>query len=161
MVGAHHLVPFTYEIGREKVREFAKAVHDDHPAHFDDSAGHELGHGGAIAPVTFVSVIGTAILPELFANLLLGYGIGDILHSDQQMHLHRPIRIGDVLRSDLCLESFRQSSGSDIMVTANDMTDAAGELVATTKTTFVARTGGNPDGAALGYALSAIMRRAG
>lgn len=158
MVGAHHIVSFAYEIGREKIKEFARAVKDGHPAHFDDIAGRELGHGGIIAPITFVSVIGTAILPELFDNLLIGYGIGDILHSDQQIVLHRPIRIGDVLGSDLCLESFRQSSGSDIMVTLNTMTDGFGEPVATTRTTFVARTGGHPEGADLSGVLDQIMR---
>nr|WP_296764311.1 MaoC family dehydratase N-terminal domain-containing protein [Rhodococcus sp. (in: high G+C Gram-positive bacteria)] len=161
MVGAHHLVGFSYEIGREKIKEFARAVHDDHPAHTDDEAGRELGHGGIIAPVTFISVIGTAVLPELFANLLIGYGLGDILHSDQQIVLHRPVRVGDIISSDLCLESFRQSSGSDIMVTANEMSDRFGEPVATTKTTFVARTGGRGDDGGVGDLLDAIMRRGG
>lgn len=161
MVGKHHIAASAYEIGREKIREFARSVHDDHPAHTDDEAARKLGHGGIIAPVTFVSIIGTAVLPELFANLLIGYGLGDILHSDQQMVLHRPIRVGDILTSDLCLESFRQAGGSDIMVTANDITDAFGEPVATTKTTFVARTGGRGDDGGFGDLLDGIMRRGG
>lgn len=161
MVGRHHTVPWTYEVGREKIKEFARSVHDDHPVHVDDAAGRELGHGGVIAPVTFVSVVGTAVLPELFANLLIGYGLGDILHSDQQIVLHRPIRIGDVLASDLCLESFRQAGGSDIMVTANQITDVFGEPVATTKTTFVARTGGRGDDGGVAQLLDGIMRRGG
>ncbi|MBY6410903.1 MaoC family dehydratase N-terminal domain-containing protein [Rhodococcus sp. BP-252] len=160
-VGAHHVVSFTYEIGREKIKEFARAVQDDHLTHFDDGAGRELGHDGVIAPVTFVSVIGTAVLPELFENLLIGYGIGDILHTDQQIKLHRPLRAGDVLSSDLSLESFRQSGGSDIMVTANDITDASGELVATTKTTFVARTGGNPESENFQGVLDGVLRQGG
>lgn len=162
MVGEHHHVTWTYEIGREKIKEFARSVHDDHPAHFDDATGRELGHGGVIAPITFVSVIGTAILPELFENLLIGYGLGDILHSDQQIKLQRPLRVGDVLSSDLSLESFRQSSGSDIMVTVNNMSDAFGEQVVMTRTTFVARTGGHPDGGAgIGDLLGNIMCRNG
>ncbi|MGA9871790.1 MAG: MaoC family dehydratase N-terminal domain-containing protein [Rhodococcus sp. (in: high G+C Gram-positive bacteria)] len=161
MVGARHRVGFSYEVGREKIKEFARSVHDDHPVHVDDCTGRDLGHGGVIAPVTFVSVIGTAVLPELFAHLLLGYGLGDILHSDQQILLHRPIRVGDVLSSNLCLESFRQAGGSDIMVTANDIVDTFDEPVATTKTTFVARTGGRGDDNGIGDLLDAIMRRGG
>ncbi|SNS50431.1 Acyl dehydratase [Rhodococcoides kyotonense] len=161
MVGTHHVVSLTYEIGREKIKEFARAVQDDHLTHFDDDAGRRLGYDGIIAPVTFISVIGTAVLPELFANLLIGYGIGDILHTDQQISLHRPLLAGDVLASNLCLESFRQSAGSDIMVTANDITDRCGALVATTKTTFVARTGGNPEGENFLGMLDGIMRRGG
>lgn len=162
MVGEHHRVGFSYEVGREKIKEFARAVHDDHPAHVDDEAGRALGHRGVIAPVTFISVIGTAVLSELFTHLLIGYSLGDILHSDQQIVLHRPLRVGDIIDSDLCLESFRQSSGSDIMVTANHMTDRFGEPVATTKTTFVARTGGRGDDSNhIGEVLDGIMRRGG
>lgn len=159
MVGRRHQVSFTYEVGREKIREFAQAVQDDHLAHVDDAAGCELGYGGVIAPITFVSVFGTAILPELFAHLLIGYGIGDILHSDQQMVLHGPLRVGDVLSSDLCLESFRQAGGSDIMVTVNDVTDAYGTPIVTTRTTFVARTGGHDNAARFGERLNGVMRR--
>ncbi|OZC52967.1 acyl dehydratase [Rhodococcus sp. RS1C4] len=167
LVGAHHFATFTYEVGREKIREFARAVHDDHPAHVDDAAGHELGHDGIIAPVTFVAVIGAAVLPELFENLLIGYGLKDILHSDQQILLHRTIRTGDILGSDLCLESFRQAGGSDIMVTRNEICDSAGEPVVTTRTTFVARTDERRDNGVtaaddgFGSLLDGIMRRGG
>ncbi len=36
MVGHHYRVDDFYEVGREKVREYARAVHDDHPAHYDE-----------------------------------------------------------------------------------------------------------------------------
>ena len=43
-----------YVIGREKVREYAKAVKAEDPASYDDAAAAELGHDGLLAPLTFV-----------------------------------------------------------------------------------------------------------
>ncbi|OZC84662.1 hypothetical protein CH254_19810 [Rhodococcus sp. 06-412-2C] len=156
-VGFHYLPPHDYEVGREQIREFARSVHDNHPAHRLEIAAAALGYSTLIAPVTFVSVIGTRLLPELFAHLLIGYSVSDVLHTDQQILICRPMQVGDRVSSDLCLESFRQSSGSDVMVTSNTLTDQRGDEVAVTQTTFVARTGGytDPD---IADALHNLMR---
>ncbi|OZD04970.1 hypothetical protein CH275_11255 [Rhodococcus sp. 06-235-1A] len=156
-VGCHYIPPHDYEVGREQIREFARSVHDDHPAHRLETAAAGLGYSTLIAPVTFVSVIGTRLLPELFAHLLIGYSVSDVLHTDQQILLRRPLRVGDRVSSDLCLESFRQSAGSDVMVTSNTVTDKEGIEVITCRTTFVARTGGYTD-PAIATALRNLMR---
>lgn len=156
-VGCHYLPPHDYEIGREQIREFARSVHDAHPAHHLESAAAELGHDTLITPVTFVSVIGTRLLPELFEHLLIGYAVSDVLHSDQQITLRRPLRVGDRVSSDLCLESFRRSSGTDVMVFSNTVTDTAGIEVIVTRTTFVARTGGHTE-PTMAEALRNLMR---
>ena len=144
-VGCHYRPMHDYEVGREQIREFARSVHDDHPAHRLEIAAAALGYATLIAPVTFVSVIGTRLLPELFAHLLIGYSVSDVLHTDQQILIRRPMQVGDRVSSDLCLESFRQSSGSDVMVTCTPLTDQRGDELAVTRTTFVARTGGYTD----------------
>src|SRR3954454_15111895 len=46
-----------YEVGREKIREFAEAVGDTNPAYRDQEAAKALGHPDVIAPPTFVFAI--------------------------------------------------------------------------------------------------------
>ena len=46
-----------YEVGREKIREFAEAVGDENPAYTDPEAAKALGHTDVIAPPTFVFAI--------------------------------------------------------------------------------------------------------
>ncbi|TQC43241.1 hypothetical protein EEB14_44350 [Rhodococcus sp. WS4] len=58
MVGRHVRLPDYYEVGREKVREYARAVFDPHPAHRDEAAAVDLGYAGLIAPLTFASLLG-------------------------------------------------------------------------------------------------------
>ena len=42
-VGHYYQMADTYRVGREKVREFARAVQNYHPAHRDVAAAAELG----------------------------------------------------------------------------------------------------------------------
>ena len=46
-----------YEVGREKIREFAEAVGDANPAYLDTDAAKALGHPDVIAPPTFPFVL--------------------------------------------------------------------------------------------------------
>ena len=45
-VGHYYQMDGTYLVGREKVREYARAVQDYHPAHWDVAAAAELGYSG-------------------------------------------------------------------------------------------------------------------
>src|SRR5690606_41390307 len=54
-VGHYYQMEDTYLVGREKVREFARAVQDYHPAHWNLATAADLGHPGLIAPLTFTS----------------------------------------------------------------------------------------------------------
>ena len=46
-----------YDVGREKIREFARAVKASHPAHFDVEAAAALGHSDVVAPPTFAIIV--------------------------------------------------------------------------------------------------------
>jgi hypothetical protein len=46
-----------YEVGREKIREFAEAVGDSNPVYLDAEAAKALGHPDVIAPPTFPFVL--------------------------------------------------------------------------------------------------------
>ncbi|MFF2113587.1 (3R)-hydroxyacyl-ACP dehydratase subunit HadA [Rhodococcus koreensis] len=155
LIGRHHRVT-GYEVGREKIREYARAVQDRHGAHFREDAAYELGYDGLIAPVTFVSILGSLAIEELFVRVLVGYDLSQMMHTDQQLILHRPVRVGDRLDCDVCLESFRQMGGTDIIVTRNLITDQHEDPVATTRTTLIARTGGVAD-PELARAVAAVM----
>lgn len=145
MVGHHYRVEDFYEVGREKVREFARAVQDAHPAHYDETAAKGLGYDGLIAPVTFVAIVGSIAQRRLFDEIVTGYDLSQILHTDQRVVLHKPIQVGDRLFCDVYLDSFRQAAGSDIIVTKNIITDQNDDKVVTMWTTLVARTGGEVD----------------
>ncbi|NLU84184.1 (3R)-hydroxyacyl-ACP dehydratase subunit HadA [Rhodococcus sp. HNM0569] len=145
MVGHHYRVEDFYEVGREKVREYARAVQDYHPAHWSEDAAKGLGYDGLLAPLTFISLVGIIAQNRLFSEIVRGYDLSQIMQTDQVLQFHRPIQVGDRLVCDVYLDSFRQVAGSDLIVTKNIVSDQHDELVMTTYTTLVARSGGEVD----------------
>lgn len=145
MVGHHYRVDDYYEVGREKVREYARAVQDYHPVHWEEDSARTFGYDGLIAPLTFISLVGILAQRKLFEEVVTGYDLSQIMQTDQILEFHRPIRVGDRLTCDVYLHSFRQAFGGDIMVTKNIVTAQDDELVLTTYTTLIGRSGGDID----------------
>ncbi len=145
MVGHHYRVDDYYEVGREKVREYARAVQDYHPVHWDEDVAQEYGYDGLLAPLTFISLVGILAQRKLFEQIVTGYDLSQIMQTDQILEFHRPIKVGDQLTCDVYLHSFRQAFGGDIIVTKNIVTAQNDELVQTTYTTLVGRSGGDID----------------
>ncbi len=145
MVGHHYRVADYYEVGREKVREYARAVQDYHPVHWDEDAAREYGYDGLVAPLTFISLVGILAQRKLFEQVVTGYDLSQIMQTDQILEFHRPIKAGDRLSCIVYLHSFRQAFGGDIIVTRNDVVAQNDELVLTTYTTLIGRSGGDID----------------
>jgi acyl dehydratase len=134
-VGHYYRVSDTYRVGREKVREFARAVQDYHPAHWDVAAAAELGYSGLVAPLTFTSIPAMAANRHLFESVVVGYDM--YLQTEEVFEQHRPIVAGDELHTDVELSSVRRIAGRDLITVTNTFTDAAGERVHTLHTTVV------------------------
>src|SRR6478736_8630646 len=110
MVGHHYRVEDHYEVGREKVREYARAVQDYHPLHWDENAAAEYGYDGLLAPLTFISLVGILAQRKMFENVITGYDLSQIMQTDQVLEFHKPIQVGDQLTCDVYLDSFRQAA---------------------------------------------------
>jgi acyl dehydratase len=137
-VGHYYQMDGTYLVGREKVREYARAVQDYHPAHWDVAAAAELGYSDVIAPVTFTSTPGMACNRRMFEQIVVGYDT--YLQTEEVFEQHRPIVAGDELLVDVELASVRRTGGRDFITVTNTFTDTAGERVHTLHTTVVGLT---------------------
>ncbi|WP_433603309.1 fused (3R)-hydroxyacyl-ACP dehydratase subunits HadA/HadB [Nocardia sp. CA-135953] len=160
MVGHHYRVDDYYEVGREKVREYARAVQDYHPVHWDEDAAQDYGYDSLLAPVTFISLVGILAQRKLFEQIVTGYDLSQIMQTDQILEFHRPIKVGDQLVCDVYLHSFRQAFGGDIIVTKNIVT-AQDEVVLTTYTTLIGRSGGDIDPNLQGAVRNVLMHGIG
>ena len=67
--GMVHEYPDYFVVGREKVREYAKAVKADDPASHDEEAAAELGHDALVAPLTFVSTLALLVQQDFFRKV--------------------------------------------------------------------------------------------
>lgn len=134
-VGHYYEMDGTYLVGREKVREYARAVQDYHPAHWDVDAAEQLGYTGLVAPLTFTSTPGMSCNRRMFESVVVGYDT--YVQTEEVFEQHRPIVAGDELHIDVELTSVRRIAGRDLITVTNTFTDAAGERVHTLHTTVV------------------------
>src|SRR3954467_9525303 len=137
-VGHYYQVDDTYLVGREKVREFARAVQNYHPAHWDVAAAARLGYPGLVAPLTFTSAPAMACNQRMFESVVVGYDM--YLQTEEVFEQHRPIVEGDELTIDVELTSVRRIAGRDLITVTNTFTDASGERGHTLHTPVVGLT---------------------
>ncbi|OBG31231.1 fused (3R)-hydroxyacyl-ACP dehydratase subunits HadA/HadB [Mycobacterium sp. E3198] len=154
-VGHYYQMDGTYLVGREKVREYARAVQDYHPAHWDVAAAADLGYSGLVAPLTFTSVPGMMCNRRMFESVVVGYDT--YLQTEEVFEQHRPIVDGDELHIDVELSSVRRTAGRDFITVTNTFTDAEGERVHTLHTTVVGVTAEDVDPAIKAAAPKIMM----
>ncbi|MQA05385.1 MAG: MaoC family dehydratase [Streptosporangiales bacterium] len=128
-----------YEVGREKIREFAAALGDDNPAYTDRDAARALGHPDVIAPPTFPIVVAYDALNQLIEDPQLGLDYSKVVHGDQRFSYTRPVRAGDVLQVTVQVENIRSAAGNDLISTRADVATVDGEHVCSSYCTLVAR----------------------
>lgn len=130
-----------YEVGREKIREFARAVQNTHPAHQQEVDARKLGYEGVIAPPTFASVIGMSATRALLDSVLTEYDLSQVLQTDQVFEIFRPILAGDRIATRIEIESIRQFSDNDFITIGFKLINQHGEVAVQGTTTIVARRG--------------------
>ncbi|MFI6445606.1 MaoC family dehydratase N-terminal domain-containing protein [Kitasatospora sp. NPDC050543] len=128
-----------YEVGREKIREFAVAVGDANPAYTDPEAAKALGHPDVIAPPTFPFVITYRAAAQVVEDPELGLDFTRVVHGDQKFAYTRPVRAGDRLAVTVSIDNIKSLAGNDVLTVRGEVLDASGEHVVTAIMTLVAR----------------------
>src|SRR3954464_15431829 len=154
-VGHYYQMDGSYLVGREKLREYARAVQDYHPAHWDVAAAAELGYSDLVAPLTFTSTPGMTCNRRMFEQVVVGYDT--YMQTEELFEQHRPIVAGDQLTIDVELTAGRRMAGRDLITVTNTFTDAAGERVHTLHTTVVGVTAADIDPAIKTAVQNAMM----
>ncbi len=129
--------PDYFVVGREQLREFARATKCDHPAFFDESAAAKLGHDAIVAPLTYVSIFAKYVQLDFFRHVDLGMENLLMVQVDQSFKFYRPIFAGDKLWGRMEVHSVQERFGADIVVTKNICTTDDGELVMEAYTTIM------------------------
>ncbi len=129
----------SYLVGREKIREFAKAVFSKDPANLDLEAAIKQGYKDLIAPPTFAVVIQERSLTQVIADKEAALDFSRVVHGDQRFIHVRPIVAGDELTSELKVASVKQLAGNSMVSFETQIFDAGQELVCTAISTLVVR----------------------
>ena len=160
IIGTHFRYPDYYLVGREKIREFAKAIQSEDPLHFDEEAAKAAGYPDVVAPLTFIAIPGRQVQLEIFRNFDVGINLARVIHRDQKILYHRPIVAGDKLYFDSYLDSVIESHGTVISELRSEVTDENGQPVMTTVVTMIGEANGDEEtNAQVAAIAAAAMRR--
>ena len=128
-----------YLVGREKLREFARAVLSSNPINFDVAAAQAAGHADIVAAPTFPVVVQEATLAQLLAEPDAGIDFSRVVHGEQRFSYSRAIIAGDELTATLSISSVKSLGGHTMVTADSDIVDATGAHVVTAISTLVIR----------------------
>ncbi|MDR3359701.1 MAG: MaoC family dehydratase N-terminal domain-containing protein [Bifidobacteriaceae bacterium] len=131
-----------YQVAREKLREFAAATGQSHPACFDPAAARALGHPDVVAAPTFAAVIAQRAEAAYLADPAAGVDFSRVVHAEESIHLNRPITAGDELTPTLRVVAIRQRSGIATVTTQVRLDDAVRQPAARVTSTLAITKGG-------------------
>lgn len=128
-----------YLVGREKIREFSRAVLSTNPINLDVVAARAAGHADLVAPTTFPVVVQEATLAQLLAEPDAGIDFSRVVHGEQRFTYTRAIVAGDELTATLTIASVKSLGGHNMVTAQSDIVDAQGMHVVTAISTLVVR----------------------
>jgi acyl dehydratase len=133
--------PFEYEVGREKIREYAWAVGETNQVHFEPDAARAAGFGNVVAPPMFCVVysaraMGPAVLdPELGINLAL------MVHGSQEFEWGEPVVAGDTITTSVTIKDLYEKDGKEFYVWESESKNQDGAMTVRGTWTNIVRTG--------------------
>lgn len=128
-----------YEVGREKIREFADAIGETALECRDADAAKAVGYPDLIAPPTFAALLWLRATEVLIHDPRLGLDYGRMVHGQQEFTHHRPIHAGDRLVVVTHVDDIKVRAGNDFLSVRAEVTTEDGESVCTARATLVVR----------------------
>ena len=121
--------PVTYAVGREKIREYARAVGETDPACMDLDAARAAGYDDLLAPPMFAVVYSApAVGPPIFdPEIELNFAM--MVHGGQEFDWGEPVVAGDEITTVASVKDISESDGRGYYVFESVSTNQRGEQV--------------------------------
>jgi acyl dehydratase len=107
---------FTYEVGLEKIREYANAVGAGEPVHHDRDAAREAGLRDVVAPPMFAVVYSAGAMGPAIFDPDVGMDFARMLHGSQEFVWGEPVCAGDAITTDVEWKDLSEKDGKQFFV---------------------------------------------
>ena len=121
--------PTEYEVGREKIREFADAVGESSPVHQDREAATGAGFRDVVAPPMFCVVYSAPALGPAILDPEVGINLAAMLHGSQEFEWGEPVCAGDVITTSTTCTEIYEKDGKGFYVFESVSTNQDGDQV--------------------------------
>jgi acyl dehydratase len=108
--------PVHYEVGAEKVREYARAIGEEGAVHHDREAARAAGFRDLVAPPMFCVVYSSAALGPAILDPELGIDFARIVHGSQEFVWEEPVCAGDTVTTTARVLDLYEKGGMGFFV---------------------------------------------
>lgn len=121
--------PALYAVGREKIREYARAVGETNPLHLDLEAARAAGYEDLVAPPMFAVVYSAASVgPPIFdPEIELNFAM--MVHGGQQFEWGPLVIAGDEITTTTTVKDISERDGRGYYVFESISTNQRGQQV--------------------------------
>jgi acyl dehydratase len=119
--------PVSYEVGLEKIREYANAVGEASPVHHDREAALGRGFRDVVAPPMFCVVYSAPAMAPAVLDPELGINLAAMVHGSQEFTWGEPVCAGDVITTAVTCKTIDERDGKGFYVFESISTNQNGE----------------------------------
>ena len=102
---------FDYEVGKEKIAEYARAVGEDNPVYFEREKAREAGFRDIPAPPMFAVVYSSgSVAPGIF-DPDVGINFAMMVHGGQEFVWGEPVCSGDTISTEISVKDIYERGG--------------------------------------------------
>lgn len=131
--------PVTYAVGREKIREYASAVGETSPLHFELERARAAGYPDLVAPPMFAVVYAAkAVMPAIF-DPDVGIDFAMMVHASQEFVWGPVVVAGDEITTSASVKDISERAGLSFYVFETISDNQRGETVCTATWTQIVR----------------------
>jgi acyl dehydratase len=120
--------PVAYEVGLEKIREYAHAVGETNPVHLDRGTALAAGFRDVVAPPMFCVVYSAPAMGPAVLDPEVGINLAAMVHGSQEFQWGEPVCAGDVITTQPRLSEAYEKDGRGFYVFLSESTNAEGKL---------------------------------
>ena len=107
---------FEYEVGREKIREYANAVGESDPVHHDREAAKAAGFRDIPAPPMFAVVYSAGAVGPAVLDPDVGINFAMMVHGGQEFVWGEPVCAGDTITTETTVKDIYERGGMGFYV---------------------------------------------
>src|SRR3954465_14736258 len=104
--------PTLYAVGREKIKEYARAVGESNPLHLDHDAARAAGYADVVAPPMFAVVYCSAAMGPAYFDPELGIDFARLVHGGQEFKWGALVGPGDEITTTVSGKSVEERAGN-------------------------------------------------
>ncbi|MFN8159659.1 MAG: MaoC family dehydratase N-terminal domain-containing protein [Solirubrobacterales bacterium] len=106
----------SYEVGREKIREYAGVLGLENPAHYDRDAALAAGYRDVVAPPMFCVVYAAPAMGPAIIDPEVGINLAAMVHGGQEFVWGEPVCSGDVITTTATCAEITEKGGMGFYV---------------------------------------------